>query len=123
MACVWNMVGVQRKEGHSMDSGQRLRKEKRNAACIGFLVLASIYFAIANLHQANHKMKKDQELELAGKHHSLHYGPQEQGRKWQVSRGKVIVRVEQCGEVIQSFVVLELWGFFSISVKTNTFKF
>ena len=59
MACVWNMVGVQRKEGHSMDSGQRLRKEKRNAACIGFLVLASIYFAIASLHQANRKMKKD----------------------------------------------------------------
>ena len=107
-----------------MDLGQRLRKEKRNAACICLsfpFSLASIYFAIANLYQANHKMKKDQELELAGKHHSFHYGPQQQGRQWKVGRGKVTVRVEQCGEVIQSFVVLELWDCFSISVKMNAF--
>jgi len=38
-----------------------------------------------------------------------------------VGRGKVTVRVEQCGEVIQSFVVLELWDCFSISVKMNAF--
>ena len=38
-----------------------------------------------------------------------------------MGRGKVTVRVEQCGEVIQSFVVLELWDCFSISVKMNVF--
>ena len=77
--CVENSGGTEEREGSSMDLGQRLRKEKRNADCICLsfpLSLDSIYFAIANLYQASHKMKKDQELELAGKHHSFRYGPQ-----------------------------------------------
>lgn len=43
--------------------------------------LDSIYFDIADLHQATIRSIK-QGPELAGKHHSLHYGPQQQGRKW-----------------------------------------